>query len=42
MLEIGHEYENFLAAFPDLDPIWLSTEHAEDQILLLTREQLAS
>lgn len=40
VLEIGHEYENFLAAFPDLDPVWLSTEHAEDQILLLTREQL--
>lgn len=42
VLEIGHEYENFLAAFPNLDPVWLSTEHAEDQILLLTREQLAS
>lgn len=42
VLEIGHEYENFVAAFPDLDPIWLSTEHAEDQILLLTREQLVS
>lgn len=42
VLEIGHEYANFLAAFPDLDPVWLSTEHAEDQILLLTREQLVS
>lgn len=42
VLEIGHEYDNFLAAFPDLDPVWLSTEHAEDQILLLTREQLLS
>ncbi|GAB2895315.1 50S ribosomal protein L3 N(5)-glutamine methyltransferase [Paralcaligenes sp. KSB-10] len=42
VLEIGNEYENFLAAFPDLDPVWLSTEHTEDQILLLTREQLAS
>lgn len=42
VLEIGHEYMNFIAAFPDLDPIWLSTEHSEDQILLLTREQLAS
>ena len=41
VLEIGHEYDNFLAAFPELDPVWLSTETAEDQILLLTREQLA-
>lgn len=40
VLEIGHEYANFMAAFPELDPVWLSTEHAEDQILLLTREQL--
>lgn len=41
VLEIGNEYQNFMAAFPDLDPIWLSTENTEDQILLLTREQLA-
>lgn len=40
VLEIGNEYDNFLAAFPELDPVWLSTEHAEDQILLLTRDQL--
>ncbi len=40
VLEIGNEYENFLAAFPELEPVWLSTESAEDQILLLTREQL--
>lgn len=42
VLEIGHEYENFIAAFPDLEPVWLSTEGADDQILLLTREQLES
>ncbi|MCC2596747.1 50S ribosomal protein L3 N(5)-glutamine methyltransferase [Pusillimonas sp. MFBS29] len=42
VLEIGHEYQNFLAAFPDLEPVWLSTENTEDQILLLTREQLVS
>ena len=41
VLEIGNEYEHFLAAFPELEPVWLSTENAEDQILLLTREQLA-
>lgn len=42
VLEIGHEYQHFVAAFPHLDPVWLSTENTEDQILLLTREQLAS
>lgn len=42
VLEIGHEYENFVAAFPELEPVWLSTATADDQILLLTREQLGS
>lgn len=42
VLEIGHEYDNFVAAFPDLDPVWLSTEHTEDQILMLSREQLTT
>ncbi|NYT63644.1 50S ribosomal protein L3 N(5)-glutamine methyltransferase [Alcaligenaceae bacterium] len=42
VLEIGHEYDNFVAAFPELEPMWLSTDNTEDQILLLTREQLAS
>lgn len=42
VLEIGNEYENFINAFPELEPVWLSTETAEDQILLLTREQLAA
>ncbi|MFC3338484.1 50S ribosomal protein L3 N(5)-glutamine methyltransferase [Paracandidimonas soli] len=40
ILEIGNEYDNFLAAFPDLDPIWLSTAEAEDQIVLLNKSQL--
>lgn len=40
VLEIGNEYQNFIAAFPSLEPVWLSTENTEDQILLLTREQL--
>ena len=40
VLEIGNEYQNFAAAFPNLEPVWLSTENTEDQILLLTREQL--
>lgn len=40
VLEIGNEYDNFCAAFPYLEPIWLSTENADDQILLLYKEQL--
>lgn len=40
VLEIGHEYTHFEAAFPQLDPVWLSTETASDQILLLRRAQL--
>jgi len=40
VLEIGHERDHFEAAFPELEPIWLDTEEASDQILLLTREQL--
>lgn len=42
VLEIGHEYPHFAAAFPQLEPIWLSTATSEDQILLLAREQLES
>jgi len=40
VLEIGHAYDQFVAAFPDLDPVWLSTAQAEDQIVLLKRAQL--
>lgn len=40
VLEIGHERDFFEAAFPELEPVWLDTENASDQILLLTREQL--
>ncbi len=42
VLEIGHEYENFVAAFPHLEPIWLSTAATDQQILLLSREQFES
>ncbi|MGV2862104.1 50S ribosomal protein L3 N(5)-glutamine methyltransferase [Achromobacter sp. ESBL13] len=41
VLEIGHERDFFEAAFPQLSPVWLDTEEASDQILLLTREQLS-
>lgn len=40
VLEIGYERDHFEAAFPHLEPVWLDTENASDQILLLTREQL--
>ncbi len=40
VLEIGHERPYFEAAFPHLDPLWLSTSAGDDQVLLLTREQL--
>lgn len=42
LIEIGHERTHFEAAFPHLDPVWLDTAGASDQILLLTREQLLS
>ncbi|MFT0850022.1 50S ribosomal protein L3 N(5)-glutamine methyltransferase [Achromobacter sp. F4_2707] len=42
VLEIGHEYEHFTAAFPHLEPIWLDTATTEMNILLLTKEQLES
>lgn len=41
VLEVGHEQEHFEQAFPELDPTWLSTDSASDQILLLRRAQLA-
>jgi ribosomal protein L3 glutamine methyltransferase len=40
VLEIGHERAHFEAAFPALSPIWLSTSAGDDQVLLLTREDL--
>lgn len=40
LIEIGHERLYFEAAFPDLEPVWLDTAEASDQILLLTKEQL--
>lgn len=40
LIEIGHERPYFEAAFPDLEPVWLDTAEASDQILLLTKEQL--
>ncbi|NLC37338.1 MAG: 50S ribosomal protein L3 N(5)-glutamine methyltransferase [Alcaligenaceae bacterium] len=42
VLEIGHEYEHFTAAFPQLEPVWLDTATTEMNILLLAKEQLES
>ena len=40
VLEIGHERPFFEAAFPGLEPVWLSTSAGDDQVLLLTRDTL--
>jgi len=42
VLEIGHERDHFAAAFPALEPLWLATSTGDDQVLLLTREQLVA
>jgi len=41
VLEIGNERANFEAAFPGLEAVWLETSAGEDQVLLLTRDNLA-
>ena len=41
VLEIGHEKRYFNQAFPELEPLWLDTSAGNEQLLLLTREQLA-
>jgi ribosomal protein L3 glutamine methyltransferase len=35
VLEIGHERTHFERAFPQLQPLWLSTSAGDDQVLLL-------
>lgn len=40
VLEIGNERAHFEQAFPQLQPLWLPTSAGDDQVLLLTREQL--
>ena len=41
VLEIGNERVNFETAFPHLEPLWFETSAGPDQVLLLTRQQLA-
>ncbi len=40
VLEVGNERENFEAAFPQLEAVWLNTSAGEDQVLLLSVETL--
>lgn len=42
VLEIGHERAHFEAAFAQLEVVWLPTSATDDQVLLLTRENLVS
>jgi len=41
VLEIGNERDNFERAFPHLPAVWLETSGGTDQVLLLTRGELA-
>jgi len=41
VLEIGNERHHFEAAFPKVPAVWLSTSAGEDQVLLLTRDNLS-
>jgi ribosomal protein L3 glutamine methyltransferase len=40
VVEIGNEYENTLAAFPELPFIWLSTSAGDEQVFLLRYNDL--
>jgi len=40
VLEIGNERENFEAAFPTLEVVWMETSSGADQVLLVTKEAL--
>ncbi len=40
VLEIGHEIEHFLRAFPDLPAIWLPTSAGDEQVLLIEARAL--
>ncbi|MES2633720.1 MAG: 50S ribosomal protein L3 N(5)-glutamine methyltransferase [Pseudomonadota bacterium] len=42
VLEIGNECAQFEAAFPRLEVVWLETSAGEDQVLLVTKQDLLS
>jgi ribosomal protein L3 glutamine methyltransferase len=41
VLEIGNEREHFERAFPSLEAMWLETSAGDDQVLLLTRDDMS-
>ena len=41
VLEIGNEKANFGRAFPELEPLWFETSAGDQQVMLLTCDQLA-
>jgi ribosomal protein L3 glutamine methyltransferase len=40
IIEVGHNREEFEAAFPALEPVWLSNTSEEEKLLLLRADQL--
>jgi ribosomal protein L3 glutamine methyltransferase len=42
VLEIGNERDYFERAFPTLNGVWLSTSAGDDQVVLLTKQDLTS
>ena len=42
VLEIGNEREHFERAFPDLNVVWLPVSAGDNQVLLITREDLTA
>jgi ribosomal protein L3 glutamine methyltransferase len=40
VLEVGHERDNFEAAFGQIEAVWLETSAGTDQVLLLSREAI--
>lgn len=41
LIEVGHNRAEFEAAFPELEPVWLTTTSEEEKLLLLRADQLA-
>ncbi|GAA5160253.1 50S ribosomal protein L3 N(5)-glutamine methyltransferase [Viridibacterium curvum] len=42
LIEVGHNRAEFEAAFPALEPVWLTTTSEEEKLLLLRADQLAA
>ena len=40
VLEIGHEWDHFVHAFPSLNGLWLPTSAGDGQVVLLTKHDL--